>query len=301
MGDLKNVLLTGGNGFLGSFILKQLIKEGIKPILLLRPNSSTWRINDLLNQCIVIRFDHTQDSIFDIYESFNIEVIIHTATDYGRESELSDIFKTNVLFPLRLIEEGIKRSLSLFINTDTFFAKSGFDQTYLKKYTFSKRVLEHTLKNGDLNLKIVNLRIEHIYGENDSDEKFFAQIIKKLLNRDKEILLTNGLQKRDFIYVNDVASAYIKVIKNFHFLKDYQEYEVGTGKSINIKEFVLKLAKITNSKSILNFGALPSRQGDIEDSFANIAEIKKLGWAQEQDMDAYLNQIIKNEKKRLQL
>ena len=139
-----------------------------------------------------------------------------------------------------------------------------------------------------------------MYGENDADEKFFTSIIKKLLSNTPKIQLTEGLQKRDFIYAKDVAKAYIAVINNIKVLEQYQEFEVGTGYSLTIKEFVQKLAKKTKSKSILNFGALASRNGDIDDSYANNVGLNKLGWSCEHNIDQNLNQIIKKEKHRLQ-
>jgi nucleoside-diphosphate-sugar epimerase len=301
MGQVKNILLTGSNGFLGSFILKKLLIDGYTPILLLRQESDTWRINELLDKCKIFRLISSTVDFKKIFELFNIEAIIHTATDYGRNGALSDVIETNILFPIHLIEEGRKNNLKLFINTDTFFAKKKYNQTYLKSYTDSKRILEQFIVAFNDNLKIVNMRIEHVYGENDSEEKFFTVIIKKLLTDEKEILLTDGIQKRDFIYANDVASAYTTILKSFYKLKQYQEFEVGTGRSIALKEFVQRLCLLTKSKSFLNFGALNARIGDISDSFAKNDDLVKLGWFVENDFDFNIKQIIKKEKKRFHL
>lgn len=298
---MKNILLTGGNGFLGSFILKKLLGEGFHPILLLRSGSDTWRINDFLTDCTVFRLKDSENDIKNLFDSNPIDAIIHTATDYGRHGSLKKILETNLLLPIQLLEEGLKGNLSLFINTDSFFAKKEFNQTYLKDYTNSKRILEQSLMTFSDNLKIINLRLEHVYGENDTEEKFFTSIIKKLLSNTLKIQLTEGLQKRDFVYAGDVANAYITIIKSFDKLLSYQEFEVGTGKSVTIREFVEHILVISNSKSYLEFGALETRHGDIPESFAKIEALKKLGWRHQNSTNENLKFIIKKEKQRFNI
>lgn len=301
MGHIKNVLLTGGNGFLGSFILKNLLRAGFRPILLLRPASNTWRISKEIHQCIVFILSGEKGEIERLFNLFEIDAVIHAATNYGKSSSLTELLKTNVLFPISLLEVGVEKQLKLFINTDSFFAKQNFNQIYLKEYSNSKRILEQLLKEFTTKTKIVNLRIEHVYGENDSEQKFFTSIVKKLMANVPEIELTNGQQKRDFIYAEEVANAYLAVIKNIDLLAEYQEYEVGTGQSISIRDFVEKIAKEIGSKSCLQFGALPTRQEDIPNSFARIESLNRLGWKQRYNTDQAIRRIIKKEKERFEL
>ncbi|GAA3966098.1 NAD-dependent epimerase/dehydratase family protein [Mucilaginibacter dorajii] len=299
MGDIKKLLITGASGFLGSRLLEMLLKESYSPVVYLRQSSDTWRIKNLQGDYeIFIAADNSESSIQKLFDEHEIEGILHIATEYGRQKSLSSIIETNVLFPLRLIEAGLKRGLKLFINTDTFFGKKQFDLQYLSDYTTSKRVLEGLLNGLASKLTIANLRIEHVYGENDSESKFVTSVIKQAILNNDEILLTEGLQKRDFIYVDDVANAYISVLKYGNLTHGYNEYEVGTGISIRVKDFVTGIANTANSKSNLNFGAIAVRAGEIEDSSANITALTQLGWAPEYDMNKALKKIITAEKKR---
>lgn len=301
MDKIKNVAITGGNGFLGSHVVNKLIKEGFKPVLLLRPESNLWRIKDIIQYCQIYTLRNSENDIEKLMGLYQIDCLVHLATDYGRHGSLAHLLKTNVIFPVSLIEEGLKQQLKLFINTDSFFAKSHFKQNYLKDYTNSKRILEKLLIDFSGDLKIANLRIEHVFGENDSEEKFFTSIIRKLLNNDSEIELTAGHQKRDFIYVEDVANAYISVIQNFGSLDKYEEFEIGTGNAITIREFVQKIAVAIGSTSNLHFGALPTREGDIPISYARVGALNKIGWHQVYHIDQAINQIIKKEKERFKL
>ena len=59
----------------------------------------------------------------------------------------------------------------------------------------------------------------------------------------------------------------------------FQEYEIGSGQSISIRNFVETVHKITNSHTQLNFGALPYRDDEIMYSQANITALRQLGWS----------------------
>jgi nucleoside-diphosphate-sugar epimerase len=195
-----------------------------------------------------------------------------------------------------LIEAGALHQVKLFINTDTFFGKKQFDLKYLGSYTSSKRVLESFLPGlCTQQLSIVNLRIEHVYGGNDGEQKFVPAIIRQALQNKEEILLTAGLQKRDFVYVKDVANAYLSVLTSPGVI-GYKEFEVGTGQSATVKAYVSKIAEITGTKSLLNFGVLPTREGEITDSFADINPLKQLGWKPEYTIEQGLIETINSEK-----
>ncbi len=230
-----------------------------------------------------------------------VDCVIHLATEYGRDGSIVNLLRSNVIFPISLIETGLKKQLKLFINTDSFFAKSEFKQTYLKDYTDSKRILEKLLKDFSERLNIVNLRIEHVFGENDAEQKFFTAIIKKLLKNEPIIELTEGRQKRDFIYAGDAAEVYVSVIKYYEQLNKYQEYQVGYGHSISVREFVEKIAETAGSTSVLNFGGLPSRENDILDSYAEVESLNKIGWQQKYNIDSAIKLIIKKERERFRI
>ena len=295
MGGIKTILITGATGFLGSHLLQLLIDKDYLPIVYLRPTSDTWRITHLQGRYQPFIANNAND-LSQLFTGNQIDAIIHTATEYGRQSKLSAILNTNVLFPIKLIEAGLAHGVKMFINTDTFFGKKQFDLKYLGNYTSSKRVLEGFLMSlCTPQFSIANLRIEHVYGGNDGDQKFVPAIIKQALQNQAEIGLTTGLQKRDFVYVKDVANAYLSILTAAG-LAGYNEFEVGTGQSVTVKEFILKIAQITGTHSVLNFGSIPTREGEIADSFANITPLKQLGWKPAYTIEQGLIATINSEK-----
>ncbi len=103
-------------------------------------------------------------------------------------------------------------------------------------------------------------------------------IDKIAINKQESIDLTKGEQKRDFIYVDDVVSAYLKVLeftKNSDF--SFKSFDVGCGVAVSLKDFASAIKEISNSPTKLNFGALSYREDEIVCSKADIAELTKLG------------------------
>ncbi|MFM6003426.1 MAG: NAD-dependent epimerase/dehydratase family protein, partial [Sphaerospermopsis kisseleviana] len=126
---MKNVLVSGATGFLGSNLVRRLLKESYKVIILKRSFSNTKRIDDIIDNLIVY---NTNESNLEqpFYDHGKIDSVIHTATCYGRNNEnYTDMVKTNVLFPLKLLE------ISSFFKTDTFFNTDTVLPEYFNTYS----------------------------------------------------------------------------------------------------------------------------------------------------------------------
>ncbi len=293
----KNILLTGATGFIGSQVLSRLIEDNYNVVALLRPTSNTWRIEHLKGTYVAFTILDANMGFDDVFEKNNIDTIIHTATEYGRTTPLSSILNGNVIFPIKLIEAGLKYKLKRFINTDTFLCKDTYHGTYLKYYAESKSMIKKYLIDYSTQIQVDSLMLEHPYGEHDAEGKFVTMLIKSFLQNKKEIDFTSGNQKRDFIYVADVVEAYLKVLqKEILPTPGFDEYEVGTGSSITVREFVERVAKVFKSNTILNFGALPGRQGEMPDSFADISKLKELGWEPHFNIESAMQRIMSVEK-----
>jgi nucleoside-diphosphate-sugar epimerase len=271
----NKILLTGATGFLGSHLLKRLIEAGADVVILVRETSNKERIKKL-EGFSTFTINKQLSNIHELFELYSIDTIIHVATEYGRNLPFSSVLESNVLFPIKLIESADKNKLNLFVNTDSFFSKFQ-DYIYLREYIMSKKIFKEYLKSLS-DMRVFNLQLEHIYGEFDSNTKFITSLMERMFINEKSIELTEGSQKRDFIYVSDVVDAYMVVLANVQVLGRYVEFEVGTGTSMAVKDFVSKIHHITGSKSDLLFGALPSKVNEIQDSKANNLNLRNLGW-----------------------
>ena len=177
----------------------------------------------------------------------------------------------------------------MFLNTDTILDK------YLNLYALSKNQLLQWGKFFSRHEKIRfgNIRLEHFYGPNDDLSKFSAYVINSCLRNTPELRLTRGEQKRDFIYIDDVVSAYMVLLEKMNSLdSSFVEFDVGSGRSIPIREFVETVHRITASSSHLEFGALPYREGEVMHSEADITRLTALGWQCRYDVEAGLKKLL---------
>ena len=267
------ILLTGANGFLGSYLLEKLLVNNDISITL-RRNSKIDRIASLMkkNHIRKIYIDEATDLEIDHFlEKEKIELIIHCATDYARkESYFYTAFESNISFPLKLLEIGLKHHLKYFINTDSYFNKNHLTYNALPNYSKTKKLFLSYLREVGNNLSIINMRLEHIYGPKDNDDKFIPYLFKSLIISD-EVSLTYGHQKRDFVYIDDAVDAYIKIVSTIEntYGPYFKDLEIGSGNSVHLKYFIETMKSITKSSSTLNYGAIDYRDDEIMNSFAN--------------------------------
>jgi len=288
---MKTILITGINGFLGSHLAKSLKREyniiGLEYTIdnLFRLKNEKFKIYS------------TKENIENVFEENRIFAIIHAATIYRRDSEsIENLINTNISLPVRIFELANKYKCKIFLNTDSFFNNPDYNYSYLPDYTLSKKQVLEWLKLIEQSCKLINMKIFHMYGPDDSPTKFIPSIISRLNNREPYIEMTEGEQKRDFIFIDDVVSAFQCVINASQdgFLP-YTEYQIGTGKSISLKEFILLAKKVSFSTSEINFGALPYRKNEIMQSTADISALNKLNWKVKYTLKDGLLEIIKKD------
>lgn len=283
--------MTGGTGFLGSYLLIRLIQENYRVILLKRSSSSTWRIQAWLDRIRALNIDET--NLEGIFQRDPIHAVIHCATNYGRTSlDPLAILQSNLILPLTLLETARKYRPACFINTDTMLGKE------VSRYSLSKSQFKEWLKMYSRDLKCINVSVEHFYGPMDDESKFVTYLIKNMTRKVPCLDLTPGEQKRDFIYIEDVIEAFLRILAHSEALGNgFYPYEVGTNQTVEIRKLAELVKKLSgNHETLLNFGALPYRENEIMESRVDTSEIRKLGWHPKVSLEEGLRRTIAMEK-----
>lgn len=277
----KTVLLTGATGFLGSHILEAFLAADYRVVILKRSTSDIRRVEHLLGKAIVHDIDI--EPLETVFEDQVIDFVVHTATDYGRGhgNEIA-ILECNLFFSLRLLELAKQYGVKCFINTDTFFNTSSKIQSHLRTYTVSKRQFVEWLKLSEEKINIANMKLHHVYGEHDDKRKFVPWLLRQLRENKSKVELTEGSQLRDFIYVKDVVSAYLKIIENIQIITGYNDFIVSSGNKTSLRTFCTELyyqtKAITNTSTHLVFGARPTSADEIMDIDNDNENLRKLDW-----------------------
>jgi nucleoside-diphosphate-sugar epimerase len=272
----KTILLTGGTGFLGSHLAKRLVYEGFDVIIIKRSTSKLSKLSPLESIINQVRFyDLDSIDIEKIFQENVIDIIIHCATNYGRFAvPPTDIIQANLFLPLKILQIAENYPVKTFINTDTILDKR------VSYYSLSKKHFLDWLYLFSQKMVCISVALEHFYGPFDDRSKFVSKIILDLLHEVDFIDLTLGEQKRDFIYIDDVVEAFMTLVNfSFDVPNNLYRYEIGTGKNIEIREFVQTVKTMTGNKvTRLNFGMLPYRENEIMESHVDISMLSRLGW-----------------------
>jgi len=269
---MKTILITGINGFLGSNLAKALLKD-----------YNIIGLEHSINEFHRLRgFDfkiYCAENVIpeELFTEQKIDIIIHTATFYGRQNEkIESIANANLFMPFNLLERAIAHNCCFFFNTDTVLDR------FVSPYSLTKRQFQEWLYLRCGEIKVVNMKLEHFYGPGASTANFITSMIERLKRNEASIDLTLGEQQRDFTYIDDVVSAFMVVLGKAEELNaPFNEYQVTTQKPITIKQLLQILKEITKSTSILNFGAIPYRKNELMRSESDNSSLKALGWEPE--------------------
>lgn len=294
------VLLTGATGFLGSHLLKALVSKGYEVVVLKRSTSDMWRLKGFENA--FKSYDIDRVPLQTAFEEQPIDIVIHTACAYGKKGEsMQEILETNLMFGIKLLNTSISFNSKSFFNTSTFFNIGALSYKYLNYYALSKKQFEEWLQVASDKIQVINLKLEHMFGEQDGNDKFTTWILNELKQQKPTIPLTAGTQKRDFIYIDDVVSAYLTCLKQAIQLKAFNDIEVGTGVLTPVKTFVTlvknTLEKLKGSpiETQLNFGALPYREGEIMEPQVDNSVLCSLGWQPKRTLEENIERFVRKE------
>ena len=303
------ILVTGGAGFIGSHIVEYLVQRGDSVTVV--DNLNTGKIENLKSVFKKINFAQIDirdfkvlknlmeniDGIFhqaamaSVQDSFRIPEKFHDVNVNGTEN----IFKIAKEFGIKVVYAS---SSSVYGDTSILPTTESDEKRPINPYAKTKlekdKLAEQYAKNG---LKVIGLRYFNVFGPRQSKE--YAGVIKLFLERIQQGLppLVNGdgLQIRDFVYVDDVVNANILSMESDI---DFEFFNIGTGTTISI----LDLANIIIKFSGLKIKPIhrPVLPGDVRATQADITKVKTmLKWRPTTSIQDWLKSAVLDIKNNL--
>ena len=281
---MTNILITGGCGFVGTNLVKQLYKENNNIVVI--DNYFAGKHENEIEGVIYIN-DHTKN-ILTIDLPFKPDLIFHLG-EYSKitpsYNEINTVFDLNILGSFAILEYAKQNNMPIvYAASSTRLALEGENHS---PYSFFKSIVVQLLKNYSdwYGLKYSICYFYNVYGEhqdtcNNGWETVISIFEKQMKKGQSLTIVGDGSQRRDFTYVGDIVQGLIQASKKL----ENEEYQLGSGEDFSI----LEVAKMFSN----NITFIPERKGDRKYSKANIDETyTKLGWRPKTNLKTWIELI----------
>ena len=282
----KKILVTGGSGFIGSHMIRELISRNYEVAITTKYDSvyENIRLYNLWNKVKVIECDIRHSNSIKKINDFNPKIILHFAAYNdvkGSFLNYNEALESNTIGTANLLENLNKYEQFIYISTSEVYG-------YQKKgLLFNEKLLPHPIspysigkyagelyaqmhmKHMEKPIKI--LRPFNVFGETQSEKAVISELVEKFLNN-SVVRITKGNQTREFNYVGNTVNLIAQVINTKSFFNNITN--ISDGNEITIKDLARKIKRITNSKSKLLIGGLKERPTEIYKMKASISKMK---------------------------
>lgn len=305
----KNILVTGGTGFIGSHLIEELIAQKANPIatyLYLDPRSY-FAVKNLEKYTTLANVDITDyRKVFDLITKFQVDYIFHLAAqpivEIAYYNPLETIY-TNIIGTVNILESARNyphiHALVVASSDKAYgkLAKTKYSENDPLKgdhpYEVSKSSADLICQSyyKTYQIPVAISRFGNIYGEGDLNfSRIIPGIAKSLIKQQTLELRSNGQYVRDYVYVKDVVSGYLLMASNIDKSKGHA-FNFGSQDTHSVINLIKLIESILDKK--VDYKILNNAKNEIPYQSLNFNKSKKLlGWKPKWDMTQTIKQII---------
>ena len=309
-----NIVLTGGSGFIGSHLSKELLKNGENKLIVVDNllTGNLDNIQDLLDHENATFIQHDVQDHIEINEK--VDYVFHlasAASPVAYTENPVNTLKAGSLGTINTLGLARKHGAEYFLaSTSEVYGDplitpqneeywgnvnpNGERSMYDEAKRFAEAATATYARSYDIKTKII--RIFNTYGPNMqlNDGRVVTNLIVQALNDQDLTIYGDGSQTRSFSYVSDTVAGIIAMMESNH----YEVFNIGNPYEMTVKELAETILKLTNSKSEIIYKPLPN--DDPKQRRPDISKAKeKLNWEPKVDLETGLNTTIEWIKKEL--
>jgi len=303
--ETLRVLVTGGAGFIGSHLVKALVKAGHQVRVL--DNLSTGSIENLADVLDAIEFVRGDVRDYGAVESAvrSVDAVVHLAAliDVAESVEKPDLyFDVNVRGTYNVVRASKNVSTFVFASSSAVYGEPirvpiPEDHPLMPKSPYAaSKVSGEAFAQAFANqygFRPVILRLFNVYGLKQS--MFYAGVIIEFIRRvsrgEPPVIFGDGEQTRDFIHVSDVVEAVMLSLRNEGVRG---VFNIGSGEGVTINRLANLILKLMGREDLKPIYA-PPRPGDIRHSIADISRAQKeLGFKPKLGLEVGIKELIRH-------
>lgn len=279
---MKNVIITGADGFVGSYTVNRFIAEGCNVLAIGRKTAPT-RIHPL-GQLTYLSCDISDRvSLLKKIEKDKYDTFLHFAwTGSAGEARIDyNLQMQNALNTVECLKVAKALGCCRFVGAGSIMEyeveaaihSQGSHPGMGYIYGMGKHVAHCMCKSvaADIGIDLLWPMITNAYGIGEFSPRFVNSTLRKIINREP-LQFTAGTQNYDFVYVSDVAQAFYKIALTG---KPFCEYMVGSGNARPLRDFILEMVASCGPDCIPHFGDVPFTGTNMPLSTFDISNIKE--------------------------
>lgn len=278
---MKNVIITGADGFVGSFTVKQFLSNGCN-VLAIDMNETPRRLT-LYENLQYLKFDiSNMDAMIEKIPRDMYDTFIHLAWNGSAGTARIDynLQMQNALNTVACLKVAKELGCSRFVGAGSIMeyeVESAIHSQGSRPgmgyiYGMGKHIAHCMCKSvaANIGIDLIWPMITNAYGVSELSPRFVNTTLRKIINGES-LQFTAATQNYDFVYVSDVAKAFYKLAL---YGKPFFEYIIGSGNARPLKEFILEMIYSCSPDSIPLFGNIPFTGTNMPLNTFNIEDIK---------------------------
>jgi CDP-glucose 4,6-dehydratase len=303
----KKILVTGGAGFIGSHLVNALINQGAKVSVIdikIEAKSIFFTQNLKKKASFTILDIRNKTKVKEYLNKHSPEYIFHLAAEPIVEKAFDnplDTFQTNIIGTVNLLEVVRKNNKIkgiIVASSDKAYGKTKKEYTEespLKgdhPYDVSKSCMDLICQTyyKTYGTPIVITRFGNVYGEGDANSSRIIPGICESIIKNKILnIRSDGSYVRDYLYVKDVVSGYIFLLKNFSKTKG-EAYNFSSKDTLSVIDLIIKAEKVLGKK--IPYKIINNARNEIPYQHLSDIKVRKLGWKNDYDLKTSLINVL---------
>ena len=270
---MDRYLVSGATGFIGANVVRELVRQKCHVSILTRTKRVAWRLSDVWDRLNVYPCDLAGGSLQQAVDAVRPTVIFHFAA-FGVnpwETDVRRMIDTNMMGTYKLIAAVKKHTFRLFINTGTS-SEYGVKNRPMRETDYLEPVNDYGVTKAGATLlctkmalreglPIVSFRLFSPFGYFEHKKRLFPSVTLAAING-IQVAVSTPDHVRDFIFIEDVVSAYMKATTKQ--CAPGEIFNIAQGREKRVGDVVKTIMKTTHSHSKIVWGVVQSQGRQVE-------------------------------------